>query len=522
MPDPTQLPEDSDLVAYLDGELAGEAAASVDDQLAKNPKLRKQAEQYRKTFDLLDHLPMPEPSPNFASRTLTQLQPNLSQQLATGKPSSGWLKYALVAVLMVLALAIGAAVPLATPAPDTRKNDDSLDDTAVVESLPMYYAVDNLDYARSLHTANLFPEDSTKPPELPRYNSQELDQLVTAFRQLGGQRQQQLRQLHTELQALPATERIELQHTIEQYAAWVDRLPESGRKRVLEATPDKRLETVTDTMAKQHQDWLPEQKKNGLKQLAVAERMEYLQSYADTERNRKQEWQLAQRQWREMKELGDAPPWPFNDEKLTKEIDEYIRTVLGADPAKLMASLDKKADLPPECRLSREEILDLRRRREDAFKSQYWLTYGQLLLRLSRDHASLPRPKSGEPVVRPSQIKTLPVREAPLGKFAVGKWPEFALDVARRNKLDAKQSEVLGPARPEDFSDSVREAVNKQLLPKLSSDEKRKLDNLLGRWPSYPEEMMKLANQHNVSVPEVSLPGDPERWKKIYELPGTK
>jgi anti-sigma factor RsiW len=56
MPDPTQLPEDSDLVAYLDGELAGEAAASVDDQLAKNPKLRKQAEQYRKTFDLLDHL----------------------------------------------------------------------------------------------------------------------------------------------------------------------------------------------------------------------------------------------------------------------------------------------------------------------------------------------------------------------------------------------------------------------------------------------------------------------------------
>ena len=510
---------DGELVAYLDGELVGDAATHVDEQLARNPRLRQQAEQYRKTFDLLDHLPLPEPSPNFASRTLTQLQPNLSQQRAAARPSRAWPQYLIVAGMMFLALVLGAAIPLATATPDNRKNDDSLDDTPVVEALPLYFAVDNLEFAKSLLSANVFPEVMPKQPELMRYNSHELDQLVTAFRQLNVNRQQQLRQLHAELQALPAPERSELRQTMEQYSAWVERLPEPTRKRVLEATPDKRLEAVTDTLAKQHQDWLPEQKKSGFKQLAVAERLEFLQAYDDTQRSRQQEWQLAQRQWREMKDMGDVPPWPFNDEKLTKEIDEYIRTVLGADPTRLMQSLDKKSDLPPECRLSREEILDLRRRREDAFKSQYWLTYGQLLLRLSRDHASLPRPKSGEPVVRPAQVKNLPVREAVLSKFAVGKWPEFALDVARRNRLDAKQSEVLGPARPDDFNDAIREAMTTHLVPKLSTEEKKKLDSLLGRWPAYPEEVMKLAAAKNVSLPFVCLPGDPEKWKKYYELP---
>ena len=515
-------PDNDDLVAYLDGELAGDDATRVDEQLAVNPRLRKQAEQYRKTFDLLDHLPMPEPSPNFASRTLTQLQPNLSQQRVGVIPTRRWPRYVLAAGLMLLALALGLVFPLATCTPDNRRNDDSLDDTPVVEALPMYFAVDNIEFARNLRSENVFPEMTTKLPELMRYNSHELDQFVTAFRQLNIQRQQQLRQLHADLQALPTPERHELQQTLEQYSAWVDRLPDPSRKRVLEASPDKRLETVTDTMARQNQEWLPEQKKIGLKQLAVTERLDYLQAYDDHERTRRQEWQLAQRQWRDMKEMGDAPPWPFNDEKLTREIDEYIRTVLGADPTRLMQSLDKKADLPAECRLTREEILDLRRRREDAFKSQYWLTYGQLLLRLSRDHSSLPRPKSGEVVVRPVQIKNLPVREAALGKFAVGKWPEFALDVVRRNRLEPKQTETLGPARPEDFSDAIRDAMTKILLPKLTPEERKKLDGLLGRWPGYPEEVMKLAAAKNVSLPEVCLPGSPEKWKKYYELPGAR
>ncbi len=514
--------QEAELVAYLDGELAGDAAAQVDGELAKNPQLRKQAEQYRKTFDLLDHLPLPEPSPNFASRTLTQLQPNLSQQQRVNSSHRVWRFYLLACLLMLTAVALGLAFPFFLNNPDPRKNDASLDDMPVVEALPMYFAADNLEFTRSLDAANLFPDLPRKQTELVRYNSHELDQLVTAFRQLNVNRQQQLRQFHAELQALPTQERHDLQQTLEQYSAWVERLPESTRKRVLDATADKRLEAVTDIMAKQHQDWLPEQKKSGLKQLAVTERLEFLQAYDDTECSRQQEWQLAQRQWRDMKEMGDAPPWPFNDEKLTKEIDEYIRTVLGAEPTKLMQSLDKKADLPAECRLSREEILDLRRRREDAFKSQYWLTYGQLLLRLSRAHSTLPRPKTGEVVVRPMQIKNLPVREAALAKFAVGKWPEFALDVARRNRLDAKQSETLGPARQEDFSDALREAITKQLLPKLSAEEKKKLDGFVGRWPAYPEEIMKLAAAKNLSLPEVSLPGDPAKWKKYYELPGAR
>ena len=62
--------ERADLVAWLDGELEGEAA-------------RAEADALRKTWELLDYLPRPEPSASFTHRTLSRLAPARG---AVGRP----------------------------------------------------------------------------------------------------------------------------------------------------------------------------------------------------------------------------------------------------------------------------------------------------------------------------------------------------------------------------------------------------------------------------------------------------
>src|SRR5437879_1458350 len=70
---PAPAPFEAALIAYLDGELDSAAARQVEARLAKDPAARARAAELKKSFDMLDYLPRPEPSPNFTTRTLDKL-----------------------------------------------------------------------------------------------------------------------------------------------------------------------------------------------------------------------------------------------------------------------------------------------------------------------------------------------------------------------------------------------------------------------------------------------------------------
>src|SRR5262245_5206366 len=70
---PPADPFEAELVAYLDGELDPAAARRIEARLAADPEARAKAAALKKTFDLLDYLPRPEPSPTFTTRTLERL-----------------------------------------------------------------------------------------------------------------------------------------------------------------------------------------------------------------------------------------------------------------------------------------------------------------------------------------------------------------------------------------------------------------------------------------------------------------
>src|SRR5262245_3229058 len=72
-PSPIKDEDRADLVAYLDGERDEEAARTLETRITTEPTLRAELEALKRTWELLDYLPKPEPSPNFTNRTLDRI-----------------------------------------------------------------------------------------------------------------------------------------------------------------------------------------------------------------------------------------------------------------------------------------------------------------------------------------------------------------------------------------------------------------------------------------------------------------
>jgi hypothetical protein len=107
----------------------------------------------------------------------------------------------------------------------------------------------------------------------------------------------------------------------------------------------------------------------------------------------------------------------------------------------------------------------------------------------------------------------LPVQRRRLNEL-VGKWPEFAVEyttIARRNNVTLPRQ--LGPSHPRQFDPRVAQFIERALLPKLSDKEKGDLKGAEGKWPDYPKTILELAKKHGLEVPLMRLPGPRELWE---------
>jgi hypothetical protein len=153
------------------------------------------------------------------------------------------------------------------------------------------------------------------------------------------------------------------------------------------------------------------------------------------------------------------------------------------------------------------------------------------VLQLAERYPTLPEPATGLPVTEVEQLSPK-VRDELRNKLGVlkqrykaslGKWPEFALAIARDQKdpRPALGDKPLGPCAPGEFAQPVNEFLKDELIPKLSTVEARRLDALKGRWPEYPKQMIESAKAKDLSVPGVTLPGKPSLWAKYYRYTPT-
>src|SRR6266852_5802184 len=164
--------ERAELVAYLDGELPKPAVRALEAKLNTDPRIRSEMETLRKTWELLDHLPKPEPSPDFASRTLDRVStiratPMLG--IRAGSVSDRWKLWGVGwAAAVILAAFIGYEggyflSSRTDPGHQGRTKDvqpQLVEDFRVIENQRLYAHVDDLNFLRALQDPELFGEDN--------------------------------------------------------------------------------------------------------------------------------------------------------------------------------------------------------------------------------------------------------------------------------------------------------------------------------------------------------------------------
>ncbi|MBY0229789.1 MAG: hypothetical protein K2W96_10955 [Gemmataceae bacterium] len=156
MPRPLTEAEQADLVAYLDGELKGEAARAVEAKVSVDPAWRAEAAAHKQAWDMLDFLPRPEPTPSFTERTLSRLEPirrsDPGTMPPTDRPSRAWLWWSAGVVAAALGgwLACWAALPTG---PGER---ELVRDLRLIENLRIYERIEDAGFLEELAHPDLF------------------------------------------------------------------------------------------------------------------------------------------------------------------------------------------------------------------------------------------------------------------------------------------------------------------------------------------------------------------------------
>lgn len=520
-------PAEAELVAYLDGELDAESSARVEARIAADPAYRARADALRRPFDLLDFLPKPEASPNFATRTLAQTRATEPVSRSTPVPAVPrrpvpWAFAAAALLAAGAALAAGylgasaldSRSPVAAPAPEPL----SLADRGVVENLPLYAVADDLHFVERLAAPDLFGDEAADPtpgpappPEKPAGKA--LDALAAAFRDLPAEQRDRVRQLDRDLAELPPDRRDRLSRVLECYAAWLDRLPSADRAAVLAApTADARLAAVRATRRDQWTAALPAARRAELAKLPPAERDATVWLWRTEDDRRRERWADAAFRW-EAARLGRTGP--FESDALRRQVAAFARAAYRPDdPA-------RPCRLPP---LEQGRLRDALKLAEDGNE---WVPLVRTVHALARKYETLPEPGTGKPVLDfpdlwPAAKVYFERRPNPKQRVsgAVGKWPDFALRVweeAEKPKgIEVPAAFVLGPSRPGQYNDEVR-AVLKTLRGKATADEWKGLGALEGKWPAHSRELVRLATAHDLSVPGATPPGPPSLWDKTFD-----
>jgi hypothetical protein len=542
-------PFEAELVAYLDGELDPAAARKVEARLERDPVARARAEELKRTFDLLDYLPKPDPSPTFTTRTIDKLpavksdsvpQPPATAPTAAARPSGSnpvvpastsmplalddaeparasprWLLWGAAACAVAVACAVagyfvaGAARPRGAAQKESEEQRVEVP-SRVAEYLSLYVVADDIAFVTELAKPELFGDDPSvaydptlrvPPGEAhDRPAGKDLEALARAFRSLPAARQAEIVKLDHDLAAKEPRERDRLFRALEAYAAWLDRLPEAERRGVLAApTPGLRRDLVRRIRDQQWTESLPP---------SVRARPDLVQLWREDEAHRRDRIAFIRQHAEAF--AANKSPWPFETEQHRKDVIDFARTVFRIDD-------------PKRNRLTPEQHAVYTRVLTGAERDGTWAWYGLVVYELSKAHPYLPEPV--DPKMMYTDRSDVPqdilarLRKGAAGQLnaVAGKWPEFPLEL-HREILRGKSPGVpqLGPARPSEFREPVATFTNKQLLPKLTAEEKRGLQKLEGKWPEYPRELLRLAHEYDLPVPGVTLPFSPKKWDATY------
>ena len=153
--------ERGNLVAYLDGELDEAESRAIATKLTQSVTARREIEVLQKTWELLEHLPLPRASESLSQRTLGEIERidisggrRLTSASATARNAAGLLLAVLAsAACFVVALVI---VRWAVPDPSARL----VRDLGIAEHFDEYREVSTIEFLERLDKSPEFANDS--------------------------------------------------------------------------------------------------------------------------------------------------------------------------------------------------------------------------------------------------------------------------------------------------------------------------------------------------------------------------
>jgi hypothetical protein len=162
-PDQLRLTPDerADLIAYIDGELPETNSRSIATKLIHSATARREVEMLEKTWQLLDYLPRPRVTDQFAERTISHIQRLELKGNLLGPALAAWsgVLGRAVAYLVIGAVFLGlgyALVRWVWPDPTSRL----VQDLTLAEHLDEYLEVGSFQFLSQLAESREFAADS--------------------------------------------------------------------------------------------------------------------------------------------------------------------------------------------------------------------------------------------------------------------------------------------------------------------------------------------------------------------------
>jgi anti-sigma factor RsiW len=159
--------EEETLVAYLDGELDPQSEDAVETRLSLDVRVRSKVDALRRTWELLDYLPRPEPSPRFTSQTLDRisaLRPAAVVPRSSPWPGLRWRLWAFGLIWLALILLAGTLGFTAIRYLLEKPRHGNLDELLVryvwvIENEQLYKQVDDIGFLKQLAVPELFGDE---------------------------------------------------------------------------------------------------------------------------------------------------------------------------------------------------------------------------------------------------------------------------------------------------------------------------------------------------------------------------
>lgn len=143
-----------EIVAYLDGEADDALADSLEQQMARDPSVRREIDSLQRAWDMLELLDMPKPGGDFSRQTVQLATQSVKAEAIPVIKKRQWIIPALWTSGIVAAFAVGWFLTMGRPSVERRVNEE----LPILEKLDAYRATGDVEFLKRLKKENVLDQ----------------------------------------------------------------------------------------------------------------------------------------------------------------------------------------------------------------------------------------------------------------------------------------------------------------------------------------------------------------------------